>query len=79
MTNIPNESSLRDKIRGCLLGVAIGDALGAPFEHLLPGETNQAIEKSGGRITDFHPYWTLPRRRLDRRHGHDTGKRSRLH
>lgn len=60
MTNIPNESSLRDKIRGCLLGVAIGDALGAPFEHLLPGETNQAIEKSGGRITDFHPYWTRP-------------------
>ena len=60
MTNIPNESSLRDKIRGCLLGVAIGNALGAPFEHLLPGETNQAIERSGGRIIDFHPYWCCP-------------------
>lgn len=60
MTNTPNESSLRDKIRGCLLGVAIGDALGAPFEHLLPGETNQAIERSGGRIIDIHPYWCCP-------------------
>ena len=60
MTNTPNDSSLRDKIRGCLLGVAIGDALGVPFEHLLPGETNQAIERSGGRITDIHPYWGCP-------------------
>ena len=60
MTNTPNESSLRDKIRGCLLGVAIGNALGAPFEHLLPGETNQAIERSGGRIIDIHPYWCCP-------------------
>jgi ADP-ribosylglycohydrolase len=60
MTNIPNDSSLRDKIRGCLLGVAIGNALGAPFDFLLPGETNQALEKSGGRITDFHPYWSRP-------------------
>ncbi len=36
----------QDKITGCLLGVAIGDALGAPFESLPPQ----------GRITDFHPY-----------------------
>ena len=60
MTNTSNDSSLRDQIRGCLLGVAIGDALGAPFEHLLPGETNQALEKCGGRIVDFHPYWCSP-------------------
>jgi ADP-ribosyl-[dinitrogen reductase] hydrolase len=60
MTKIPNESWLREKIRGCLLGVAIGNALGAPFEHLLPGETNQMLERCGGRITDFHPYWRYP-------------------
>lgn len=60
MTKTPIDSSLRDKIRGCLLGVAIGDALGAPFEHLLPGETNQALERCGGRIVDFHPYWCCP-------------------
>lgn len=45
---------VRDKVRGCLLGVAVGDALGAPFEHVPPGATNQAMERMGGRITDFH-------------------------
>ncbi len=50
-----NRRSIREKVRGCLLGVAIGDALGAPFEHVPPGATNQAIERMGGRITDFHP------------------------
>ena len=45
--------SSRDSIRGCLLGVAIGDALGAPFEHVPPGATNQAMNRMGGRITDF--------------------------
>lgn len=53
-------STLKDKIRGCLLGVAIGDALGAPFEHVLPGQTNQTMDQTGGRIEDFHPYWTYP-------------------
>ncbi len=51
---------LRDRVRGCLLGVAIGDALGAPFEHLGPGETNQAIERMGGSIRDFVPYQNYP-------------------
>ncbi len=55
-----NRSDLRDKIRGCLLGVAIGDALGAPFEHILPGQSNQQLDKIGGRIEDFHPYWRYP-------------------
>jgi len=49
-----HRSPTRDRIRGCLLGVAIGDALGAPFEHVPPGATNQAIDQMGGRITDFH-------------------------
>jgi len=53
-------SILKDKIRGCLLGVAIGDALGAPFEHVMPGQTNQTLDKVGGRIKDFHPYWRYP-------------------
>jgi ADP-ribosylglycohydrolase len=50
------KKGFRDKVRGCLLGVAIGDALGAPFEHLRPGETNQILDKTGGKITDFHPW-----------------------
>jgi hypothetical protein len=29
----------RDRVTGCLLGVAIGDALAAPFEHLCVGGT----------------------------------------
>jgi ADP-ribosylglycohydrolase len=41
----------QDKITGCLIGVAIGDALGAPFESLPPQ----------GRITDFHPYGSFPK------------------
>lgn len=49
----------RDRVRGCLLGVAIGDALGAPFEHLGPGMSNQVLDKTGGRITGFHP-WQYP-------------------
>ena len=51
---------IRDKIRGCLLGVAVGDALGAPFEHILPGQQNQALKRAGGRIQGFHPHGELP-------------------
>ena len=49
-----------DKARGCLLGVAIGDAFGAPFEHLWPGESNQVLNSSGGLIRDFHPSMGYP-------------------
>ena len=46
---------LTDRIRGCLLGVAIGDALGNPFEHMGPGpQKSIALESTGGLITDFH-------------------------
>ena len=41
------DGDVRDKVRGCLLGVAVGDALGAPFEHVRPGEVNQAMERMG--------------------------------
>jgi ADP-ribosyl-[dinitrogen reductase] hydrolase len=45
---------LKDKTRGCLLGVTIGDALGNPFEHLGPSSQNGMLEETGGWITDFH-------------------------
>lgn len=40
---------LQDKIRGCFLGVAIGDALGKPVETYTPKE----IASDFGRITDY--------------------------
>ena len=50
-----NTKRLTDRIRGCLLGVAIGDALGNPFEHMGPGPQKcTALESTGGLITDFH-------------------------
>ncbi len=51
----------KDRIRGCLLGVAIGDALGAPFEHLPAGETARGLEATGGKVLDFHGSWNGPR------------------
>ena len=58
--NSPENSVLLDKVRGCLYGGAIGDALGAPAE----GYTPEKIRELYGQITDFVP--TLddsPRRR----------------
>ncbi len=56
---------IQDRARGCLLGVAIGDALGVPFEHLGPGDTEHLLKISEGRVPDFQPwdghpagYWT---------------------
>ncbi|GAA5065756.1 ADP-ribosylglycohydrolase family protein [Streptomyces similanensis] len=40
---------LRDRARGALLGLAVGDALGAPAENLLPSE----IRARWGRITGY--------------------------
>ena len=40
-----------DKFKGCLLGLAIGDALGMPVE----GLTAQEIEKSVGAVRDMMP------------------------
>ncbi|MET9244251.1 ADP-ribosylglycohydrolase family protein [Nonomuraea sp. NPDC003709] len=39
----------RDKARGCLLGLAAGDALGAPAENLSPSE----IRRRWGRLTEI--------------------------
>jgi ADP-ribosylglycohydrolase len=46
-----------DKIRGCLLGVAIGDALGAPFEGKDPGSVCRKVKSNDGRIKDFYPFF----------------------
>ena len=40
---------LRDKVRGCFLGTAVGDALGKPVEMCKP----QHIAEKYGRITDY--------------------------
>src|SRR5438270_1374964 len=55
-----------DRVRGCLLGVAIGDALGAPLE----GLGTQQIRAHDGQVDDFvdgsrawkkKPYrWRMP-------------------
>lgn len=44
-----NEMSFRDKVRGCFLGLAIGDALGKPIESKMAKE----IAEKWGRITDY--------------------------
>ena len=45
--------NLRDKVRGCFLGLAVGDALGKPVE----GLPASLIEREFGRITN---YITIP-------------------
>ncbi|MFC4117567.1 ADP-ribosylglycohydrolase family protein [Nonomuraea zeae] len=40
---------LKDRARGCLLGLAAGDALGAPAENLTPAE----IRRRWGRLTEI--------------------------
>jgi ADP-ribosylglycohydrolase len=49
-----NESKLIDKYQGCLLGLAIGDALGAPAEFLTLREIKKIYGKNG--ITNFHEW-----------------------
>ena len=61
MARLPEKDGRKDPIAGCLLGVAIGDALGAPFEHLPPGKTCRLLEKTGGRVLDFHGSWNGPK------------------
>jgi ADP-ribosylglycohydrolase len=49
-------SLLEQKVRGCLYGGAIGDALGAPAEGREPAE----IKRRYGEITDFVEPWDGP-------------------
>ncbi|MCU0411260.1 MAG: ADP-ribosylglycohydrolase family protein [Bacteroidetes bacterium] len=39
----------KDRARGCLIGLAVGDALGSPTE----GKTPETIQRQWGRVTDF--------------------------
>jgi hypothetical protein len=50
------ESLLLRKIRGCLYGVAIGDAMGAPAEWKMPPQ----IRERYGEIVDFVEPWDGP-------------------
>lgn len=48
---------LRDRARGALLGLAVGDALGAPAENLRPSEIRARWGRVTGYVTD-HPAGT---------------------
>lgn len=54
----PNPVPLVKRFRGCLLGAAVGDALGMPVENMT---RSQIQEKYGDRINCFYP---KPNRRL---------------
>ena len=47
----PNREGLRDKFRGCLLGGALGDALGAPVEFMQRDDILREFGANG--ITEF--------------------------
>ncbi|MBQ3441447.1 ADP-ribosylglycohydrolase family protein [Candidatus Saccharibacteria bacterium] len=49
----------RDRARGMLVGLAVGDALGAPVE-FLPGPSDVYIKDMGERIANFHENMRLP-------------------
>lgn len=48
---------LFSKVYGCMLGGAIGDALGGPVEHMTPEEIR---EKYGGNLDRYVPYTHAP-------------------
>jgi ADP-ribosylglycohydrolase len=56
MQDTQSNSALLDKVKGCLYGGAIGDALGAPAEWKLPPE----IQARYGTITDLVEPWDGP-------------------
>ena len=48
-----------DRYRGCLLGLAVGDALGAPLEFQEPGTFTSLTDMTGGGIFGLEPgQWT---------------------
>jgi len=48
-----------DRVRGCLLGLAVGDALGAPYEFKAPGSYTPEPELVGGGTWGLPAgYWT---------------------
>ena len=55
-----NKPKYRDKARGMLLGLAIGDALGAPVE-FLPAPSDYHIKEMGDEIEHFHDNYRAPK------------------
>src|SRR6202521_3365712 len=53
LPRIPSDSSMRSRFSGCLLGGAVGDALGAPVEFLDLDEIVSAFGETG--IRDYAP------------------------
>jgi ADP-ribosyl-[dinitrogen reductase] hydrolase len=54
-----NADSLRDRYRGSLIGLAVGDALGAAVEFQPPGTFEPVTEMRGGGPHNLEPgYWT---------------------
>jgi ADP-ribosylglycohydrolase len=56
------KTTLEDRITGCLVGAAVGDALGGPVEGWTP---EQIVERHGGRVRGivgpFHEEWRTAR------------------
>ena len=52
-TAAPDERRLLDRFSGCLLGGAVGDALGAPAEFMSLASIRQRFGPAG--IRDYHP------------------------
>ena len=52
---MPRELDVRDRIAGCLLGLALGDALGAPFEG---GPLERLLWRLIGRTLSWKRRWT---------------------
>ncbi|WP_314172798.1 ADP-ribosylglycohydrolase family protein [Streptomyces winkii] len=54
----PNTPTLEERVTGCLVGAAVGDALGGPVEGWSP---EQIVERHGGRVRGivgpFHEDW----------------------
>ncbi|MET0591034.1 MAG: ADP-ribosylglycohydrolase family protein [Naasia sp.] len=48
-TSTPSSPGAQERARGCLIALAVGDAMGAPTE----GMTRRAVAEQFGRITDF--------------------------
>ena len=57
MVSKMSESRLFNKVYGCMLGGAIGDALGGPVEHMTPEEIRESY---GGNLDRYVPYRRPP-------------------
>ncbi len=52
MSATASRSGLRDRARGAMLGLAVGDALGAPAENLKPSQIRERWGRIEGFVTD---------------------------